>query len=608
VQRRAWPFERFAAIRRFTGFDFLRDSSWMVYVSDMSGQFNLWRQRTELSPSGEAYAPRQLTSFVDDAVRAAFTSPVDSRVVFFADHHGTENYQVYLVEAFDGWPEPLVRNPQVRHEWPLECFSPDGRYIMYGCNEERPQDMKLYVHDLKQGERFCLTDRGGWYVGGYWSPDGRRLTCAQILTLTDIAIWLIDIEGRDMVRVSPPAERARFLPGPWKPDGSGFFLTTDMGREYVGVAFYHRAKGEMEWVLTPDHDIEGVALSRDGRILAYTVNEEGYSRLYTLNLESGETKQLPVLRGVIGNLRISQDGRKIGFLMTTPKTPPNIYVLDLPEGRPQRITEASLGNIPEEEMVEPELVRYRSFDGLEIPAFLYRPRGEGKMAAILSIHGGPIAQERPTYAYAGLYQYLVSRGIAVLAPNFRGSTGYGKSYERKIYHDWGGGELKDIEHGVKWLLAQDWVDPSRIGVFGASFGGFATLSCVTRLPSYWRAAVDIMGPSNLVTFCRTVPPHWRRFMAELVGDPDTEREFLLERSPITYVDDVRAEMLIIQGANDPRVVKAESDQMVQRLRELGRKVEYVVFEDEGHGFTKYSNQLKAWRAAAEFLAEKLAAP
>jgi dipeptidyl aminopeptidase/acylaminoacyl peptidase len=247
---------------------------------------------------------------------------------------------------------------------------------------------------------------------------------------------------------------------------------------------------------------------------------------------------------------------------------------------------------------------------------LYKPREEDssvnnkptKFGAILSVHGGPTAQERPLYDYSGLYQYLANNRLVVIAPNFRGSTGYGKSFEKKIYHDWGGDELKDIEYAIKWLKSQDWIDANRIGVFGASFGGFATLSCITRLPQYnWRAAVDIVGPSNLVTFAKAVPEHWKRFMGELVGDPENEEDFLKGRSPITYVDLISqtTSLLVIQGANDPRVVKNESDQIVERLKSKNMDVEYIIFEDEGHGFTKYSNLVKALKKSAEFLVNKL---
>ncbi|CAN0494895.1 unnamed protein product, partial [Phaeothamnion confervicola] len=186
--------------------------------------------------------------------------------------------------------------------------------------------------------------------------------------------------------------------------------------------------------------------------------------------------------------------------------------------------------------------------------------------------------------------------------------GYGKSYQTLIHHDWGGDELKDFEAAVHHLHGQEWVDADRIGVYGGSFGGFATLSCVSRLPDYWAAAVDLVGPSNLVTFAKAVPPTWRRMMAQWVGDPETEADFLMERSPITYVDRIVTPLFVIQGTNDPRVVKAESDQIVAKLRERGVEVRYDVYEDEGHGFTKRENEQQAFRDIAAFLEEHLLAP
>jgi dipeptidyl aminopeptidase/acylaminoacyl peptidase len=265
-----------------------------------------------------------------------------------------------------------------------------------------------------------------------------------------------------------------------------------------------------------------------------------------------------------------------------------------------------LGGLDPSDLIAPELVRYRSFDGREIPAWLYRPRGvsESQPApVVISIHGGPEAQER--VEYRAFYQYLLSRGIGVLAPNIRGSTGYGKAYQKLIHRDWGGAELKDIQATADYARGLPWVNGRRLAVYGGSFGGFATLSAVTRLPDYWAAAVDIVGPSNLLTFVRSVPPTWRRMMATWVGDPDEDAAMLRERSPITWVESIRAPLLVLQGANDPRVVKAESDQMVERLRGLGREVDYVVFPDEGHGFTKRVNTLRAYRLAADFFQKHL---
>jgi dipeptidyl aminopeptidase/acylaminoacyl peptidase len=280
-----------------------------------------------------------------------------------------------------------------------------------------------------------------------------------------------------------------------------------------------------------------------------------------------------------------------------------VWVVETETGAGHAVTESRVGGLREDDLVDVEGVSYPSFDGRDIPAWLYRPATSDRVPVVLAIHGGPEAQERPIYQ--PVYQYLLSRGIAVLATNIRGSTGYGKTYQRLVQRDWGGGDLQDWDHAVKWLKEQDWVDGDRIGVMGGSYGGFAVLSCVTRLPDHWAAAVDIFGPSNLVTFARAVPPTWKRMMKRFVGDPDEDAELLTERSPLTYIENVQAPLLVIQGATDPRVVKPESDQLVEKLRSLGRTVEYVVFDDEGHGFTKRPNELKAMRLSAEWLERHL---
>jgi dipeptidyl aminopeptidase/acylaminoacyl peptidase len=382
-------------------------------------------------------------------------------------------------------------------------------------------------------------------------------------------------------------------------------MQSDQDREFTGLGFHDLESG-FRWVETPDADVESFALSSDGRYLTWVVNEDGYSALKVRDLSSGELVTLPdVPGGVVGAMDISGTGGKIGLLLAQPTGPAEVFVIDLEQSTTTRLTWSALGGIDSETMITPELITYETFDGKQIPAWLYKPEGDGPFPFVFSIHGGPEAQERPTYLYSGLYQYLLSRGIGVLAPNIRGSTGYGKSYQRLIHRDFGGDDLKDFQAGAEYLRAQEFVDSDRIAVFGGSYGGFATLSCVSRLPEYWACAVDIVGPSNLVTFAKAVPPTWRRMMANWVGDPYTEVDFLMERSPITYVDQITAPLFVIQGANDPRVVKGESDQIVERLRERGVDVKYDVYEDEGHGFTRRSNEVKAMGDTAAFLKQHL---
>jgi dipeptidyl aminopeptidase/acylaminoacyl peptidase len=408
--------------------------------------------------------------------------------------------------------------------------------------------------------------------------------------------------------LTPHEGETRYAPGPWTADGSGIYVLSDEGREFMGIALLSVETGEREWIETPDLDIDEVAASADGRVLAWVENDRGWSRLRLRDLEAGADLPEPKLPpGTISPLdagmSLSRDGGRLAIVWDQPGRPADVYVVETATGDARPVTESRSAALAQLSLREPELIAYESFDGREIPAWLFRPEGDAPAAFVLAVHGGPEAQERPNFR--PVYQYLLSRGIGVLATNIRGSTGYGKAYQKLIHRDWGGGDLEDWRYAAEWLKAQPFVDAERLGVYGGSYGGFATLSCVTRLPEYWAAAVDIVGPSNLVTLARSVPPQWERFMAQWVGDPNTEEEFLLERSPISYVDHVKAALLVIQGAKDPRVKQAESDQMVDRLRELGREVEYEVFEDEGHGFTRYANEVRAYRLACDWLERHL---
>ncbi len=604
-----YSFDQFSAVRNYYDLSWSPDGRSIAYVTNISGQFNVWRQPIATTTEGHSAMPIQLTALTEETARRAVWSPDNQRILMLADRHGTENYQIYEVPPEHGWLYPITNNPAVRHEIGERPFSPDGQLIAYGSNERSPSDIDVVVQDLESGEIRPLLAGDAMYFPHAWSPDGKAVLVIQFIQNTDQDLHLCNVETGESRNLTRHEGDIRFEPGPWKPDGSGFYVRSNREREFMGLAFFDVRSNQLEWLETPEWDVEHVALSQDGRYLAWIVNEDGYSRLAVRDTSTDEVRrydQLP--RGVYTLPRWSPTEPRLALLITRPVRPANVYLLDVESGEVRMLTQSFLGGVPEAEMVEPEVIRYPSFDERQIPAYLFRPKnlaqGE-RVPVVLSIHGGPEAQERPNYAYNGLYQYLLNRKIGVLATNIRGSTGYGISYQKLIHRNWGGGELHDLEHAAHYLHTLDWVDPKRLGVFGGSFGGFATLSCVTRLPEYWAAAVDIVGPSNLITFVKAVPPFWRRFMKAWVGDPEEDAAMLQERSPITYVDNIRAPLLVIQGANDPRVVKGESDQMVERLRELGRTVEYLVFEDEGHGFTKTSNSLKALRMSAEWLERHL---
>jgi dipeptidyl aminopeptidase/acylaminoacyl peptidase len=592
-------FEQYTAIRRYQpALAFSPDGAQIAYSVNISGQYNLWRQ-----PADGGY-PVQITLSAGQSVRDIDWSPDGEHILYTADNDGDEYTRVYRVPARGGQREEIAGKEKVQYE--ILGWSPDGRYVSYAGNDREETDQDIILRDETTGEDKRIVDYGGLYFPAHWSPDSKRFLALDFKTNTNQDIYVVDVASEEATLVTQHEGEVFMIPAGWAADGSGFYVLTDEGREFTGLAFHRLSDNTREWVETPDWDVENATVSSDGRWLAWSVNEDGYSRLYVRDLENdGDARRIDMPDGVLGMMRLSKASGQLGLLWQRATHPSEVFIVDLASGETRQVTQGALGGLTDEDLTVPELIRYPSFDR-EIPAFLYKPEGaEGRMPVVLSIHGGPEGQERPQYMYSGFYQYLTSRGIAVLATNIRGSTGYGKTYQKLIHHDWGGDELKDLEHAALWLREQDWVDPERIGVYGGSFGGFATLSCVSRLPEYWACAVDLVGPSNLVTFAKAVPPTWRRMMAQWVGDPETEADFLMERSPITYVDRITAPLFVIQGANDPRVVKPESDQIVERLRERGVEVRYDVYDDEGHGFTKRSNELKAFRDMADFLEEYL---
>jgi dipeptidyl aminopeptidase/acylaminoacyl peptidase len=599
-------FEQFFALRRtyfLNNLAFSPDSRQISYVHDGSGQFNLWS-----SPVEGGY-PRQLTTREEEAVRHHRWTA--SGIVLELDHLGAEQWQVNIMPPDGvGWPRAVTARDDVQYQ--IGPVADDGRRMLFCGNQERPTNVSLYLLDVVEGKPRLVLDREKQlFYPSAWHPDGRRAAIVDFLGNTDLRAYLFDVESGELRDLTPHEEEEFNQPVGFSADGRRLYNITDRGAEHNFLEAIDLGTGGREPVIKAGWDVEHAELSADRGRLGYTINEDGYSRFHLRDLETGRELLFPDMpKGVCSQYAISPDGRLVAALVGTGKRVFDVYVADVDAGRVVRVTENFLGGIPESELVEPELVHFDSFDGKHIPAWLYRPLvAAGRVPVLLSVHGGPEVQEHTQVTRSSsFYQYLLSRGIAVLAPNIRGSTGYGKSYQRLIHRDWGGDELKDIEHAAMWLRGQSWADRDRIAVYGASFGGFATLSAMTRLPDYWRCGIDLVGPSNLVTFAKAVPPHWRATMKEWVGDPDEDFDFLMSRSPITYVENMKAPLLVLQGANDPRVVKPESDQMVEKLRSLGQEVEYHVFEDEGHDFSKRANQLKAYRLIAAFLFKQFGVP
>lgn len=599
-------FARYYAVRNHFGPIALSpDQTQVAYIANTSGQFNIWRQGVN------GGWPSQITTFEDESVRSLIWT-ASGDIIGSADHAGGEQYELFTVPAQGGAVRYLTDRPDAQYELSEEGLSPDGRYLVFSGNDRIPTDGDVLIRDMQTGETRRALANGHFNVAINWSPDGRFVTVMDVRSNTDMHMWLLEAATGEARELLPHEDECYLAPGPWLPDSSGLYLITDRGTQFKGIARYLLATDSVEWVLKPEWDVEQLSLSADGRRLLWTLNESGRSQLHVRDNDQASLRVSGLPIGVIEYMKLSPDGKTLALRINSATAPAEVYALSLgaigsvstPHLR--RLTYGMLGGLAPADLIAPELVRYRTFDGREIPAWLYRPRGASEQRpapVVISIHGGPEAQER--VEYRALYQFLLSRGIGVLAPNIRGSTGYGKAYQTLIHRDWGGAELKDIQAAAEYTRALSWVNSHKLGIYGGSFGGFATLSAVTRLPEYWAAAVDIVGPSNLLTFVRSVPPTWRRMMAAWVGDPEEDADLLRERSPITYVSQIRAPLLVLQGANDPRVVKAESDQMVETLKSQGHEVEYIVFPDEGHGFTRRTNLLRAYSLTANFFERRL---
>jgi len=463
-RRRPPPrFEQFFAIRRFQpALSFTPDGRRILFVTNTSGQFNLWRT------AATGGRQQQLTAFEENTVRSLAPSPDGKTIAIIADQDGDEFHQIYVLPATGGWPEAWTESPQVQHYIDEHAWSPDGKLIAFGANSRVPTDMDIWVRDVETGDVRQVFGPDKYAFPAFWSPDGRQLSVLDFRNTTDTSVYVVDIATGETREVTPHEEEAQFLPGPWAVDGSGFYVLCDKDREIVGLGFL-RLDGELEWIETPDADIEEVALSPGGRVLAWTMNENGWARLRLRDLESGADLPEPQLpqgaRSLASSgIALSPDGSRAALIWQGPRHPPDLFVVETETGKARRVTESMLGGLRPRDLVEPEVIGYPTFDGRDIPAWLYRPKRRGRVPAVVSIHGGPEAQERPVYM--PLYQYLLSRGIAVLATNIRGSTGYGKSYQKLIHRDWGGGDYKDLMAGVDHVISRGVADPERMGVMG----------------------------------------------------------------------------------------------------------------------------------------------
>jgi len=598
------PRERLASVphttRRFACRSALAlspDGRTLAVVSDQgAGTYEAWTL-----PATGGSAQRAVT-VSEHAVRSLCWS-ASGELLAAADRGGTELHQLYVRHP-DGPVAAVSVDPAGRVQRLLSwnAASPDGRRVAFSSNARTATDMDIVVADLDTGSERQLVTGAAWHVAGGWSPDGAHLLVMRVLDNTNQELLMVDWrtgEARDITRHEDDVQH---IPAGWLGDGRVLEIT-DQDSEHLWLAALDPQNGRRDTVDHPKWDVELAVSSADGRAQIWSVNEDGYSRLRWR--QDGRKVQERDLRGVCEDLVLSADGTRAAFARVSATEPWQVWTLDVATGD-ARVALTSTFGVPSTELVEPELLRIPAADG-DIPCFVYRPHGaRGPVPAVLYPHGGPEGQSRPAFAaHLTHLAAIVHRGMALVVPNIHGSTGYGRAWQVAIHKDWGGIDLRDLRAVSDWMTKQRDFDQKRLAVYGGSYGGFATLMCVTRIPELWRCAVDVFGVANLITMLESAQPNWRRFLARWIGDVERDREKLVERSPITHIENVRCPMLILQGENDPRVPKEESDQVVERLRGLGRRVEYVVYPGEGHGFTNRANAEDAYGRIVDFLTKEL---
>ena len=573
------------------------DARTLAVVSDQgAGTYEAWT----LPATGGA-AQRAVT-VPEHAVRSLCWS-ASGELLAAADRGGTELHQLYVRHP-DGPVAPVSVDPagKVQRLLSWNAASPDGRRVAFSSNARTATDMDIVIADLDTGSERQLITGAAWHVAGGWSPDGTRLLVMRVLDNTTQELLVVDPHTGDAREITAHEENVQHIPAGWLSDGRVLEIT-DLDSDHLWLAALDPSSGRRDVVEHPKWDVELAASSIDGRVQIWSVNEDGYSRL-RWRKEGGPVRERD-LHGVCEDLVLSADGTRAAFARISATEPWQVWTLDIATGD-ARVALTTTFGVPTGELVEPELIRIPAADG-DIPCFVYRPRGaHGPVPAVLYPHGGPEGQSRPAFsAHLTHLAALVHNGMALVVPNIHGSTGYGRAWQVAIHKDWGGIDLRDLRAVSQWMTKQPDFDQKRLAVYGGSYGGFATLMCVTQIPDLWRCAVDVFGVANLITMLENAQPNWRRFLARWIGDAERDREKLVERSPITHIENVRCPMLILQGENDPRVPQEESDQVVERLRALGRRVEYVVYPGEGHGFTKRANAVDAYSRIVKFLTREL---
>lgn len=579
------------------GFIFSNDDGELLASTDRTGIFNA----VTLNASG---AVTSLTESDDDAVYAQSFFPQDDRVIVTSDTGGNEIYHVYVREA-DGTLTDLTPGEEVRARF--LGWRDDGEVFYVQTNERDPETNDLYAYSTRDYSREMIFENDGKEIADI-SPDGRWLALTKERTNADSNIYMVDFVAGDHKPQLITEHMGDIAYGVYDftADSERLIYATNEFGEFNQAWTYSLISGERSPLIEADWDVSYVFDSPAGRYLVSAINNDATTELTITDNQTGEKIKLQnIPDGEVGQVRFNRDESSIAFGVNTDTSPFNLYTADLETGQATRLTNALPAKIDEDNLVSAEIVRYESFDGVKIPSVFYMPKqasADNPVPALVWVHGGPGGQS--TRGYSATIQHFVNHGYAVLAANNRGSSGYGKTFFHMDDQDHGGKDLQDIVEARTYLEGVEGIDPDRIGIIGGSYGGFMTAAAMTFEPEVFDVGIDIFGVTNWVRTLESIPPWWGPFRDALydeMGDPATDKERLRSISPLFHAENIEKPLLVIQGANDPRVLQVESDELVEAARANGATVEYIVFPDEGHGFQKRENRITASEAYVDFL-------
>ena len=575
---------------------FSSDESKIAYTSDASGIYNIYE--VDLS-SGET---SQRTQSEKESLYVLSYIPDSNALLYSADKGGNEISHLYLLNE-DNSSQDLT--PQVDEKARFFGWSKDRSHFYYQSNKRDSRYFDLYKMKVGQWKSVLVYENRQNLSLQTLSNNERYFLLSKALTTSTNDFYLFDNKTRELTKISDTP--GSYSSAGFSDDNRQFFYRTDVGKEFDYLKSYTIETGEQKVIYESDWDVMYSYLSENETYRVVGINEDGKTNLVILNIQEGTQVDFPEIPdGTITGLSISKSEQKMRLSVGSSKNPNNLYLYDLKTNTTKKLTNSLNPELNPDHLVAAEVIRFNSFDDLEIPAIYYKPlqaTAQKKAPALVWVHGGPGGQSR--VGYFSLIQYLVNQGYAILAVNNRGSSGYGKSFYKMDDRNHGDKDLKDCIWGKKWLQEQDYIDPDKIGIIGGSYGGYMTMAAMAFAPDEFKVGVNIFGVTNWIRTLKSIPPFWeasRKALYQELGDPYTEDSIRLKAiSPLFHAEKIKNPVMVLQGANDPRVLQVESDEIVAAVQKNKVPVDYVIFPDEGHGFRKKDNQIKGYGQIKQFL-------